>query len=232
MERATRGEFPIAWEPERGARIGVMPRRGGNLRWFDVDTCYVFHPMNAYDDGDSVVVDVARYERMEFLHPRASRDPGWTGANQARMHRFRVNLGAGSVSSTPLDDVSVEFPRMDERRLGSPYRFGYVAAAGPEGRAERRPIWTAIRRYDFAKNAFETRLLGEGNGASEPLFVPRHAGAAEDDGYVIFFAYDRARDASDFWILDAANIAGEAVARVRLPHRVPYGFHGNWVPAG
>ena len=75
------------------------------------------------------------------------------------------------------------------------------------------------------------RRFGAGNGVGEPLFVPRSARGAEDDGWVLVLAYDAARDTTDLWILGAQDLGGEPVARVGLPHRVPYGFHGNWVPA-
>ncbi len=223
----------FSWEPERGTRLGVMPRNGGNadVRWFETDASYVFHPLNACEDGDTLVLDVARYDRLGFMTDRAARDPGWDGPDAARLHRWRMDLRQGGVKSEPLDDVSIEFPRADERRLGRRHRFGYVAAAEPGAPVTRMPEWTAVRRYDLDRGTMETRAFGAGNGVGEPLFIPRGPDAAEDDGWVIVLSYDRDRNASDFWVLDAQHIAGEAVARVHLPHRVPYGFHGNWVPA-
>ena len=106
-----------------------------------------------------------------------------------------------------------------------------MAATGPEGNATALPVWTAVQKYDLDRGRTETRLYGEGNGVGEPLFVPRHPGAEEDDGYVLVLHYDQARNASEFDVLDARNIAGEAIARVRIPNRIPYGFHGNWVDA-
>jgi carotenoid cleavage dioxygenase-like enzyme len=221
----------FTWEPDRGTRLGVMPRTGGNadVRWFDTDPCFVFHPMNAYEDGDAaVVVDVARYRRLDFMTPRAARDPGYGDETAARMHRWRIDLRRGGVSSTPLDDAICEFPRVDERRVGRPHRFGYAAVR--ETAADGGlPIWTAVRKYDLRRGTAETRRFGDGNGVGEPVFVPRTDAAEEDDGWVLVLAYDRARNASDFWILDGRDIAGEPVARVVLPHRIPYGFHGNWV---
>jgi carotenoid cleavage dioxygenase-like enzyme len=224
----------FTWEPERGTRLGVMPRRGGNadVRWFDTDPCYVFHLINAHDDGEAVVVEAARYARLDFMTPAAARDPGYAGDNAARLHRWRIDLRAGSVRSTPLDDAAVEFPRVDERLVGRPYRFGWAAARDPDAAEDRLPLFTAVRKYDLARGTSEIRRFGPGNGVGEPLFVPRHAGAAEDDGWVLVLAYDRARDASDFLLLDARDLTGEPVARIRLPHRVPYGFHGNWAAAG
>jgi carotenoid cleavage dioxygenase-like enzyme len=223
----------FTWEPERGTRIGVMPRRGGNadVRWFSTDAGYVFHPLNAYTEGDEVVLDVARYERLDFMSPKAARDPAWRDQNAAHLHRWRLDLRGGTVRSTPLDDMVAEFPRVDERRVGLKHRFGYVAARDP-GSDERRPLFPAIRKYDLERGTSETRDFGEGNGSGEPIFVPRHAAAAEDDGYVLALVYDRARHGSAFHVLDARDIAGEPIATVHLPHRVPYGFHGNWVAAG
>ena len=232
-DTAKRGSI-FSWQPERGTRIGVMPRDGGNedVRWFETDPCYVFHPMNAYDEGDALVLDVARYEQLLFMDPKAARDPGWRDKNVARLHRWRLDLGPrGGLTSTPLDDRDGEFPRVPDHLVGRQHRFGYMAATGPEGNETAQPVWTAIRKYDLARGGIEMRSLGQGNGTGEPLFVPRAGAREEDDGYVLVLVYEQARNASAFFILDARDIAGEPLACVRLPHRIPYGFHGNWVAA-
>jgi len=233
FERLAERGGAFSWEPERGTRLGIMPRRGGNadVRWFDTDPSYVFHPMNAYEDGDAIVLDVARYGRLDFMSAAAVEEPGYRDANAARLHRWRIDLARGGVASTPLDDIVTEFPRVDERRLGRRHRFGYMAAREPELNDGAQPLWTAVRKYDLERGGVTERRFGAGNGVGEPLFVPRTASAGEDDGWVLVLVYDAARDTSDFWILDAQDVAGEPVARVALPHRVPYGFHGNWVAA-
>lgn len=221
----------FTWEPERGTRLGVMPRNGGNadVRWFDIDPCYVFHPLNAYEDGDTIVLDVARYGRLDFMLPRAARDPQWRDQNAARMHRWTIDLAAGGVRSTPLDDDIAEFPRVDDRLVGRRHRYGWAAVReGDEGAG--LPEWFSVRKYDLEKGTTQTRRFGAGNGVGEPVFVPRHEGAAEDDGWVLALCYDRATDGSAFYVLDARDIEAEPVATIRLPHRVPYGFHGNWAP--
>jgi len=234
FERMAEGKGLFSWDPDRGTRLGVMPRTGttADVRWFETDPCYVFHPMNAYEDGERIVLDVARYEQLLFMAPKSARDPDWRGKNVSRMHRWTIDRARGGVRCEPLDDGDGEFPRVDERRVGRKHRFGYLAATGPEGNETLHPVFTAVRKFDFERGTIETRSFGAGNGAGEPLFVPRRADAEEDDGYVITLVYDRSRDASEFLILDARDVTGEPVARIRLPHRVPYGFHGNWVPAG
>jgi carotenoid cleavage dioxygenase len=221
----------FSWEPERGTRLGVMPRSGGSadVRWFETDASYVFHPLNAYDEDGRVILDVARYNRLDFMTPAGARQGSWEGDALARMHRWTIDLAGGGVRSTPLDDVSCEFPRADERRLGRKHRYGYAAVE--LSASGNMPSWSAIRRYDLERGTFDTRSFGPGSGAGEPLFVPRSDASAEDDGWVIVLVYDAARNGSDFYVLDARNLDGEPVATVRLPHRIPYGFHGNWVTA-
>jgi carotenoid cleavage dioxygenase len=223
----------FSWEPERGTRLGVMPRNGGNadVRWFDTDPCYVFHPMNAFTEGDQITLDVARYGRLDIMSPAAARDPNYRDDNAARLHRWTIDLAKGGVRSTPLDDVIAEFPRVDERRVGRKHRFGYAAARESATDTGARPVWTAVRKYDLERGTTESRNFGAGNGLGEPLFVPRTDAAAEDDGWVIVLGYNQTRNASEFWILESRDLNGEPVACVRLPHRVPYGFHGNWVGA-
>ena len=233
FERAAEGKSLFTWEPERGTRLGVMPRDGGNadVRWFETDSCFVFHPLNAYEEAGALILDVARYDQLLFMSPDSARDPDWRGKNVARLHRWRLDFQKGDVRSEPLDDGDGEFPRVDERRVGRKHRFGYMAATGPEGNASLLPEFTAIRKYDLERGTIETRAFGRGNGAGEPIFVPRHPHAEEDDGYLLTLVYDQSRNASDFLILDARNINDDPIARIRLPHRVPYGFHGNWVAA-
>jgi carotenoid cleavage dioxygenase-like enzyme len=233
FERIAERGGVFSWEPERGTRLGVMPRAGGNadVRWFETDASYVFHPMNAYEENGTLVLDVARYGRLDFMGANAARDPAYTDENSARLHRWRIDLARGGVRSEPLDDATTEFPRVDERRLGRAHRFGYMAAKGPARDDDRLPYFTALRRYDLARGTVESRDFGPGNGVGEPLFIPRGPDAAEAAGYVVTLVYDRARQASDFYILDAEHIAGEPIGVVRLPHRVPYGFHGNWAAA-
>jgi carotenoid cleavage dioxygenase len=223
----------FSWEPERGTRIGIMPRSGddADVRWYETDPSYVFHPMNAYADGETVVLDVSRYSSLRFMDPAARDTPSAGDGDAARLHRWRIDLRpGGGIASSPLDDTSGEFPRVDERRVGRRHRFGYLAATGP-GDPAGLPVWSAIKKYDLASGSSVQRSFGAGNGVGEPLFVPRHSTAAEDDGYVLALVYDQARNGSDLYILDARDIGAEPIAQVRIPNRVPYGFHGNWVPA-
>ncbi|MBK0869875.1 carotenoid oxygenase family protein [Saccharopolyspora sp. HNM0986] len=213
--------LPYRWNRRYPARIGVMPRDGGNadVRWFEVEPCYVFHPMNAYDDGATVVLDVVRHPKMF--------DTDLHGPNEGTptLDRWTVDLAAGRVREERLDDRAQEFPRVDERRVGRAHRYGYAPEVG-RGLEQGG----ALLKHDLQQGRTTERRFGAGVEVGEFVFEPSSPDAAEDDGVLMGFAYDRAAARSDLMILDAASL--ETVAAVHLPVRVPNGFHGNWVPTG
>jgi carotenoid cleavage dioxygenase-like enzyme len=223
LELAMGGGLPYRWSDEYGARLGLMPRGGASadVRWFPVAPCYVFHPLNAHEDGsDGVVVDVVRYAELW----RA----GWAAPSPARLHRWRVDLsGGGRVSEQPLDDRPIEFPRCDERRQGLPHRYGYAVYTA---RGLDDSVGTSLIKYDLRDGRSTVHDFGPGRVPSEPVFVPASPDAAEDEGWVMAYVYDAGRDGSDLVLLDAADFGSRPVATVSLPQRVPFGFHGNWFP--
>lgn len=220
LDLAATGGFPYRWDDSYGARLGVMPRGGrdADVRWFDIEPCYVFHPLNAYEQDGSVVLDVVRYPRL------------WDGANHefdaTQLTRWTIDLGAGAVKEEQLDDRHIEFPRVDPRVVGRPHRFGY-ALHTPGGIGDEH---SSLVKYDQASGETQTHDFGAGREPGEPVFAPRQASTAEDDGWVFTYVYDAARDTSDFVILDAQNFAAAPQAVVALPQRVPFGFHGSWIP--
>ena len=223
LELAMAGTMPYRWSDEYGARVGVMRRGGANadVRWHDVAPCYVFHPLNAFDDADgTVVVDVVRY-------PELWRGTSTAPATRPALHRWRVDLAARRVREQPLDDRAVEFPRCDERRVGLPNRYGYAVYTE---NAVDRSTGTSLIKYDLAGSGAVTHDFGPGRLPSEPVFVPAAPGSAEDEGWVLSYVYDSARDGSDLVILDATAFAAKPIATVALPQRVPFGFHGSWIP--
>ncbi len=128
-----------------------------------------------------------------------------------------------------LDDVASEFPRLDERFAGLPYRYGYFACQG--GLNSRSGGFNAIGRIDHSTGELSRYDMGEPFATSEPVFVAKSADSAEGEGYLLANVYDADRDKSHLMILDARNIEAGPLAKARLEHRVPFGFHGNWRPA-
>jgi len=217
LQNAARSGLPLRWSDDYGARLGVMPRNGGNadVVWYDIDPCYVYHPLNAYEDGDDIVIDVCRME----THMKA-------GAPDAppRLHRWTIHQSKGTVSETQVDDRMVEFPRVPDARVGLKHRYGYTAEV-----ASGLPAAAAFRKYDMTTGASTAHVLKGGRMGGEPVFVPAAGASLEDDGYLLSFAYDPAENRSELVIVDASSMSADPVARVHLPVRVPFGFHGSWV---
>jgi carotenoid cleavage dioxygenase len=211
------GGMPIRWSDEYGARLGVMPRNGTNrdVVWYEIEPSYVFHPMNAYEDGDDLVIDVARFQKLAF-------GPADGEGTPALLHRWVIDRKAGKVREQPLDDRPADFPRVADECVGLKHRYGYMA-----GLASTDELGGELIKYDLVSGRSDVWQCGKGNGAGEPVFA--RAGHGEDEGYVLTFVYDAARGASDLAILDAQNFAKGPIARVHLPRRVPYGFHGSWI---
>jgi carotenoid cleavage dioxygenase len=213
--------FPYAWDPAYGARVGLLPRDGdaSQVKWLDVPLCYVFHPLNAYDTANGqVVLDVCRHPKMfatDHLGPNEGRPT---------LDRWILDPSSGKVSTDTISDRGHEFPRHDERRIGKRIRYGYTG-----GLADKLGIGP-IYKHDLDRGVTETHSEGAGRMFLEPVFVPRSEDADEDDGFVLAYVYDAKRNGSDVVILAAQDFAAGPIATIELPQRVPFGFHGNWVP--
>lgn len=218
-------QLPFRWDPEAGARIGILGRggEGAEVQWVAIDPCYVFHVVNAFDDGPVVVLDVCRYDKTfdtgEGQH---------VGSDLPTLQRWRVDPGAGRVEMTAVDDRHVEFPRIDDRMAGRPHRYGYCTEIS---RGEQGDSFDGLIRYDMVRDEAVHHEFAGGAAPGEAIFVRAPDGRADDEGWVLTVVYDPARDASDVVILDASSFAGAPEAVIHLPARIPFGFHGSWVPA-
>ena len=165
------------------------------------------------------------------VHDHAFAEDGEPVSDRARLERWTIDPRARKVLTETIDDRGTEFPRGDERLTGRRHRYGYTIGAssvrdlGALGEDPR----TAVRKHDLVGGTTVEVDLGSGRIASEMVFVPAGSTAGEDDGWLMGYVYDAARDASDLVIIDAHDF-GHPVATVHLPARVPQGFHGNWIP--
>ena len=217
--------FPFKWDADRAGRVGLLPRDGtaDDIIWSDVDPCYVFHPLNAYDAADgTVVVDVCRYDAImvdDRLGP-VRRQPGDL---RPLGHRPRRQAGHRNPSRRPTE----EFPRHNPKVGLQQHRYGYTSEVKQPDDVN---IHGAIIKIDTETGATDTHEFGHGRGGAEPVFVPKADGTAEDAGWILTVVYDAATDQSTLHVLDAEDISEPEVATITLPQRVPFGFHGNWVP--
>ncbi|MFM7735755.1 MAG: carotenoid oxygenase family protein [Alphaproteobacteria bacterium] len=222
FELAMAGHFPFRWNPDYGNRLGFLPREAdaSAITWVDAPIGYCFHPLNAYDREDgSVVIDLCTYRSLFASDLR-----GPFGDGFARLERWVVDPAARTLRATVIDEEHNEFPRVRESLVGLPHRYGYCASP----RAEAEAGWPTLK-HDLVGGTRQAFDHGPGRAAGEPVFLPREGGRAEDEGWIMTFVHDLGAGATDLVLLDAADFDRGYVARVRLPERVPFGFHGNWV---
>ncbi|HWA30283.1 MAG TPA: carotenoid oxygenase family protein, partial [Rhizomicrobium sp.] len=228
LDRAMNGKPAFAWEPEKGSHVGVMRRDGdvSSIRWFTTDACYVFHPMNMWEDGDKIYVDLMQYENAP-LFPNADGSPGKPAAAQLWRWTFDLSGNSNTIKRERIDDTDGEFPRLDERFAGLAYRHGYFAA---DSKSTSKVLFDAIGHVDH-KTGKKIVYRFEDGMPGEPVFVPRATDAPEGDGWLVATLYRPSTDKSSFVVFDAQDVAKGPIGEALLPRRVPFGFHGNWRPA-
>lgn len=213
---------PFQYQPKHGARFGLLPRRGKSteIRWFEAEPCYVFHTFNAYEDGDAVVLLGCRMTDFtpEITPPNLLTDKQLL--TSSRPYRWRFDLKSGKTTEGLIDETAADFPRVNESKLGRLTRYGYAMKLKMD----------ALHKYDFQTNRCSRHDLGKGRLGGEPVFVPRAEGKTEDEGWLLTYAHDFMQERSEMLVLNAQDLAAPPVARVLLPARVPFGFHGAWIP--
>lgn len=227
VEAMMLGRPGIRWEPEHGARIGVMPRFGtdADVRWTEIEPCYVFHFLNAFDTADGGIrVDGCRSSAMPITF---GDDPPAPDEVQPMLHRWLIDAD-GSVHDERLDDRPGDFPRVADGVVGAPNRHGYLAALEP---GDALHI-SGVTAWDLDAGTSATFRYGDGGpvSAGEAVFAADPDGAAENDGWLLNIVTDLDDETSRLVVLDARDVTAGPVAEVLLPQRVPFGFHGNYLP--
>jgi carotenoid cleavage dioxygenase-like enzyme len=222
-----RGVHKVTYFPELPSRFAVLPRKGTNaeVRWFETSPCYIYHVVNSWEDGDEIVMDACRVVQPE---PGSTRGEGELARMkaflrlEAQLWRWRFNLATGQTKEEQLDDRMTEWPTIHRGRMGRRTRYAYNSLV---------PHFEGIVKYDVETGRTQKYLWGAGRTANECPYAPRVGARDEDDGYVVSFVADaNAGGAGEVVILDAKKIEAGPLARVKIPQRVPVGFHAIWIP--
>ena len=216
---------------DQPTRFGVVPRRGdGAVRWFEFPTCYIYHVINAWEEGDDVVMAACKMVDNGFAP-----DPQFGPyapmvdvlALRAMPFLWRMNMKTGVGREEQIDNALSEFPVVSGDLVGQPTRFSYHVVM--DDHVLQR--FSGLRKYDLRTGSYVQHDFPKGVFGSEPAFAPRLGGRDEDDGYVVTFTTSAETGRSEARILDAQDFSGPPVAVLELPQRVPAGFHGVWMPA-
>ena len=230
IENMAKGEPILRWDPENGSRIGVLARGaggagGGETRWFTIQNGFVFHTVNAFEEGDEIVLEACRYNKMGTLTADAPKEP--RQADLPKLYQWRLNMKTGEVVERLLDpEWGSEFPRINENYMGIRNQYSYNARMPKTSGALG---FDGIIKYDLVNETNQHFEYGPRRFGGETIFAPRPGGAAEDDGWVIGFVWDDDKKQSECVILDAAKFDDGPVAGIIMPSRVPFGFHAGWV---
>jgi carotenoid cleavage dioxygenase-like enzyme len=239
-------DFPLFWDPDQlaqgrhvvrfypnvASRFAIIPRHGrtDEIKWFEASPTFVLHFVNAYEQGDEIIVD--GYHQQNPMPESPKEAP--TGyermmvyldqhAMGTRLHRWRFNLRTGKTTEEFLDQRILEFGMMNARTTGLPYRYAYSA--------EAKPGWflfTGLVKHDLYSGASTKLDFGSDRYGSEAPFAPRIDSTAEDDGYLLSFITDERTQQSECLIVDAGRLSDGPVCRIRLPHKISSGTHATW----
>lgn len=225
FQRISQGEPIFKWEPNLNTRFAIMPRHGNDndVIWFEDQSSMGFHVVNAREEGDKIILEMVVMDDIP-ADAIAFADDSATYVNY--FTRWTFDLKKRTIIKERLDDINVEFPRIDERFVGRNNRHAYM-----NGTINKKVpnLFDSIIHYDVINNKKQTHHFGDGSFALEPIFVPRSSDSHEGDGFLLSYVYREALNRSDLVILDAQHVDAESLAIVQLPHRVPFGFHGCWV---
>ncbi len=225
LERALAGGAAFAWEPDNGARIGILPRYGHDedMRWFEVKTGFIFHVFNAWQEGDEVLLEACRSNCSSVISDTQQYN---REDEQAKPHQYRMNMRTGTCSERGFDDIACEFSRINEAYTGKRNQFAYAVRFSADSDA---PRFDALIKFNRTHNSKQVYEFGAGIFAGEFVFAQRDNSQVEDDGYLLGFAQNEQTQQSILYVFDAQKIGQGPIAQVIMPVRVPYGFHGTYL---
>lgn len=219
-------------------RFGIIPRHGTGqeVRWFESEPCYILHTSNCWEEGDWLIMDGCRSTNPM---PQAQPGEGELASMLAYMrleannYRWRFNLRTGEVREGDIDDLNTEFNKTNPLYMGIKSRYAYHQRIPLHHEGGYTLRFTGLVKYDNESGRRWQWDYGKGVFGNEAVYAPRigaTSDSAEDDGYVITLTTDSNTWQSYCLVFDAADIEAGPVAKVKLPHRVPFGFHAAWAP--
>ncbi len=241
LERLRAGHLHWAWDKSQPTLWGFVPRdgSGGDVRWFRGPASVVMHTINAFDDGDKVIVDAPISDGNPFpFFPQIDGSPWSPQLAQHTIRRLVFDFASTSdtYKETILDPTDVvDLARIDDRFISLPYKYVYSMMSDPSQPydAERagpgnRTVNTYFR-YDLTNGEWKKYFVGDVHNLQELSFIPRSANAPEGDGYIIGTASNYADMRTELVIVDAIEM--RELARVFLPFRMTPQVHARWYGA-
>jgi len=230
------GRYKIKFYGSQPSRFGIVPRYGqaDEVKWFEAKPAYLLHVVNAWEEGDEVVMVGTPYK----IHLDDQGQPDGkrlekTIHNRQRdfmLYEWRFDLKTGQTRERCIDDVlNTEFPVINSQYQGRKNRYSYNIIFAHGGKEEVR--FPGLVKYDISAGSYVAYSAGPQFFYNEPGFAPRDNSQSEDDGYLVVLVWNPHEEQSEIQIFDCkgAKMAEGPIARVILPRRIPHGFHATFV---
>ncbi len=244
-ERLEQGKPHFGFDTTMPVYLGIIPRRDGvtqdDIRWFKRDNCFASHVMNAFQEGTRVHIDVPEAENNMFpFFPDVHGAPFNPQQAMSKLTRWTVNPASNSDdfdSITRLTDTPGEFPRIDDRYTGLPYRYGWMLEMDYKRPVELKGgsagglLMNCLCLIDHQTKAEQHWWAGPVSTLQEPCFIPRSKDAPEGDGWIVMVCNRLEEKRSDLLLFDALDIEKGPIATIKIPIRLRFGLHGNWANA-
>ncbi|XP_022728719.1 zeaxanthin 7,8(7',8')-cleavage dioxygenase, chromoplastic-like [Durio zibethinus] len=210
----------VDYQPGKTPRIGVIPRNSLNdseMKWFEIQGFNTIHILNAWENGDDEIV---------VLAPNiASFYNAFDENVEIKLEKVTINMKTKNVSRNILSPRNLDFGSINPCYVGKETRFTYLGV-----NTEASMKMSGVVKIDLKMGGeVGRRFYGLGCFGGEPLFVrrnPEDTMSDEDDGYLVSYVHNEQTNESKFLVMDAQSPELDIVAMVKLPRRVPYGFHG------
>ncbi len=213
------------WQRGEGTRFRLVDRSDGSVTTVEGESCFAFHQVNAFDDGDDVTIDLCAYPDaaiVDNLSLDRLRGPGTSGVARSRLLRYRLPRTGGTARVEEISPEPAELPRIHE---GASAGRRYASLWAASTRSAESGFFDRINRIDVENGSRAAKWEQDGCYAGEPLFIPRPGGSSEADGAVVSLILDSVAQRSALLVLDAKDLV--ELARAELPHIVPFNFHGR-----
>ncbi len=233
------GRRVVRFHPDVPARFGVIPRKGGEVKWFEAEPCYVLHMVNAWEEGDEIVQIGCRQPNPGGHRDKSEAPLASQLAERRRLHQlheWRFNLKTGKTTERMLDDTNSEFPTINRLFLGEKNQYAYHQYIPLVGEGDdlsgRCQTFDALMKYDLSDGSYQRYDYGDRCCGSETHFAPKRGlgfDMQEDDGYLVTYVHDGNTWTSRCLVFDATDIEQGPVAVIRMPRRFHVGFHAMWI---
>jgi carotenoid cleavage dioxygenase-like enzyme len=229
-------QFVFAFNDNQPLRFGVLSRYAkdeSQIRWFESSTTgFIFHVANAWEEGDEVLLIACRSPGLD-LEDMSVYEKDKCDKVTTNLWEHRFNLKTGEIRERKLGELHTEFPTINDDYVGRKNRYVFTSIY------EDASHVIGIAKYDLTLEPKQGKSNSEGGNlvcvfwlgnlryGSEAIYVPKNPGKTvdEDDGYLLCFVQDENTGKSEVIVVDAKTMSSDPVAVIKLPRRVPYGFH-------